>query len=56
MTQLLWKGSTELGVGVAVVDGTTAYVVGNYNPPGNMVGDFNRNVPGPKDGKFAPLL
>ncbi|XP_074527200.1 Golgi-associated plant pathogenesis-related protein 1-like isoform X2 [Halichoeres trimaculatus] len=38
-TQVVWKGSTELGVGVAT-DGKKAFVVAQYRPPGNM------NMPG----------
>ncbi|MDF1826285.1 MAG: CAP domain-containing protein [Verrucomicrobiales bacterium] len=41
-TQMVWRGSTEIGAGKAVVQrgqmkGWTV-VVCNYNPPGNMVG------------------
>lgn len=44
-TQVVWKDSTELGVGLAAV-GTRAYVVGQYRPAGNMnmPGYFESNV------------
>lgn len=34
-TQVVWKESTKLGVGVAT-DGNKAFVVGQYRPAGNM--------------------
>lgn len=34
-TQVVWKGSTELGVGMAT-NGNKVYVVGQYRPPGNI--------------------
>ena len=45
-TQVVWKNSTELGVGVASANGQT-YVVANYSPPGNYMGNFVANVPKP---------
>lgn len=45
MTQVLWKTSQRLGVGVARnVEGQT-YVVCNYDPAGNYVGTYTKNVP-----------
>jgi uncharacterized protein YkwD len=46
-TQVVWKSSVRLGCGMArgVKDGLKAvYVVCNYDPPGNVSGDFRRNV------------
>lgn len=50
-TQVVWKGSTELGCGAAegtaTFDGTrfnAFYVVCHYAPAGNMMGDFPNNV------------
>lgn len=43
-TQVVWKDSTELGVGCAKTDNGKTYVVANYNPPGNMMGKFKENV------------
>ncbi|KAG8194186.1 hypothetical protein JTE90_002390 [Oedothorax gibbosus] len=47
-SQLLWKSTTEIGVGVAKIPGqkNKAYVVVNYRPAGNnnMPGEFERNV------------
>ncbi|XP_029533577.1 Golgi-associated plant pathogenesis-related protein 1 isoform X1 [Oncorhynchus nerka] len=34
-TQVVWKESTEVGVGLGV-NGETVFVVGQYNPAGNM--------------------
>uniref|UniRef100_A0A8C6TDY5 SCP domain-containing protein n=1 Tax=Neogobius melanostomus TaxID=47308 RepID=A0A8C6TDY5_9GOBI len=44
-TQVVWKESTELGVGMAT-DGNTVIVVGQYRPAGNMnmPGYFEKNV------------
>uniref|UniRef100_A0A182NHH1 SCP domain-containing protein n=1 Tax=Anopheles dirus TaxID=7168 RepID=A0A182NHH1_9DIPT len=42
-TQVVWKKSRRLGVGVAV-QGTRAYVVCNYDPPGNFNGQYSQNV------------
>lgn len=36
-TQMVWAGTTHMGCGRAIKDGTT-YVVANYLPPGNAVG------------------
>ncbi|KAI8518666.1 positive regulation of epithelial to mesenchymal transition [Branchiostoma belcheri] len=47
-SQVVWKGSKELGVGMAKREnwmGMTLYVtVCNYSPPGNMLGAFRDNV------------
>ena len=42
-SQLVWKGSQEVGFGVAN-KGTNYYVVANYYPAGNIIGDFANNV------------
>lgn len=42
-TQVVWKESTQLGVGMAT-DGTKAYVVGQYRPAGNTRERFPENV------------
>nr|XP_043881224.1 Golgi-associated plant pathogenesis-related protein 1-like isoform X2 [Solea senegalensis] len=44
-TQVVWKESAQLGVGVATA-GTRSYVVAQYHPAGNMTmpGFFERNV------------
>uniref|UniRef100_A0A8C7WRH7 SCP domain-containing protein n=1 Tax=Oryzias sinensis TaxID=183150 RepID=A0A8C7WRH7_9TELE len=43
-TQVVWKESKELGLGMAT-DGRTAFVVGQYRPPGNFTnpGQFEAN-------------
>lgn len=43
-TQVVWRNSTELGVGIAKNDKGETYVVANYNPRGNYVGHFKENV------------
>ena len=43
-TQVVWKASHELGMGIAQAADGTWYVVGNYRPPGNIVEQFATNV------------
>ncbi|XP_071948293.1 uncharacterized protein [Antedon mediterranea] len=43
-TQVVWKGSKELGVGKAITKDGKVIFVANYKPPGNMSGDFDKNV------------
>lgn len=44
-TQLVWKKSQRLGIGIAYTrDGRSAYVVARYYPAGNFLGEFRRNV------------
>ena len=43
-TQLVWKDSKELGVGYAKSRDGGVYVVCNYYPAGNYLGDFAANV------------
>lgn len=42
-TQLVWKGTSQVGCGMANCAGSN-FVVCNYNSPGNVVGDFAANV------------
>uniref|UniRef100_A0AAG5DD05 SCP domain-containing protein n=1 Tax=Anopheles atroparvus TaxID=41427 RepID=A0AAG5DD05_ANOAO len=44
-TQVIWKDSRELGVGVARNRSGQVFVVANYDPPGNYIGSFSKNVP-----------
>ena len=44
-TQVIWKGSTEIGCGKAKSYSGGTYVVCNYNPPGNYRSRFRKNVP-----------
>ncbi|XP_049291534.1 uncharacterized protein LOC125768212 isoform X2 [Anopheles funestus] len=44
-TQIVWKDSRELGVGVARNRSGQVFVVANYDPPGNYIGSFAKNVP-----------
>jgi len=43
-TQVVWRASQELGVGIAQAADGTWYVVGNYRPPGNIINQFATNV------------
>lgn len=45
-SQLIWKDSTEIGVGVALDKEKKVYVVMQFSPPGNVCNDdvFKNNV------------
>lgn len=43
-SQMVWKSSRELGVGVAKTKKGKVLVVCNYEPRGNVIGQFNANV------------
>ena len=43
-TQLVWKATKEIGVGIYYKPGSGTYVVTRYYPPGNMLGTFAPNV------------
>lgn len=45
MTQLLWNSSLKMGVGVSLGADGMYYVVANYDPAGNVVGEFMNNLP-----------
>lgn len=44
---MLWKSSEYLGVGVAYNNFNEVYVVCNYEPPGNILREFNDNIMDP---------
>lgn len=46
-TQVVWRGSKNLGIGIAKSGKGGTYVVANYDPPGNYYGQFKENVPRP---------
>ncbi|XP_043220693.1 protein PRY1-like [Amphibalanus amphitrite] len=46
-SQVVWKESKELGVGKARSKSGKIMVVANYDPAGNFIGDFTKNVPKP---------
>ncbi|CAF3900357.1 unnamed protein product [Rotaria sordida] len=44
-TQVVWRSTKKLGVGVAYADeGHSVYVVAQYSPPGNYQGQYQANV------------
>lgn len=43
-TQVVWKGTKEVGFGHAKSNSGSVFVVANYFPAGNMQGEFRRNV------------
>ncbi|XP_052085478.1 uncharacterized protein LOC127723083 [Mytilus californianus] len=42
-TQVVWKGSQEIGIGKAKKNGRVV-IVANYRPAGNLIGTFAKNV------------
>ncbi|TGZ59613.1 hypothetical protein CRM22_008979 [Opisthorchis felineus] len=50
-TQMIWKGSKEIGVGFAPSRDSPnrAFIVCFYNPPGNAIGEYRANV-------FPPIV
>ena len=44
-TQVVWKGTVEIGLGCSKSnDGKLTYIVARYNPPGNILNKFPENV------------
>ena len=42
-TQMIWKDTKELGIGITS-KGNKCFVVANYYPPGNFLGQYDKNV------------
>jgi uncharacterized protein YkwD len=43
-TQVVWKGSKELGMAKAKASDGKIFVVGRYRPPGNFMSQFEANI------------
>ncbi|KAG8194160.1 hypothetical protein JTE90_002367 [Oedothorax gibbosus] len=43
-TQMVWRSSTDFGIGKAKSRCGKVIVVGNYKPAGNIIGEFHENV------------
>ncbi|ODQ82028.1 hypothetical protein BABINDRAFT_160237 [Babjeviella inositovora NRRL Y-12698] len=54
-TQLLWKGSGELGCGIKTCINLGVYLICSYGPQGNVVGHLQENV-FPKLVQFSPSV
>ena len=39
-TQMVWKNTTEMGVGIAYCPNGGMMIVASYNPPGNWIGEY----------------
>ncbi|VDP25403.1 unnamed protein product [Schistosoma margrebowiei] len=47
-TQVIWKNTSKAGFGIQHSnDGHHVYIVGRYEPAGNIYGQFQENVPRP---------
>ncbi|KAG5897860.1 hypothetical protein JTB14_024894 [Gonioctena quinquepunctata] len=55
-SQVIWKSSEFLGVGVAKNTRGSIYVVANYSPAGNFVGHYVENVPPVKPAHFGDSI
>ena len=44
-SQLVWRNSKELGIGTAQSKSGNFFLVARYNPPGNIDGQFQDNIP-----------
>ena len=38
-TQMVWRNTTRVGIGMATCSGGGIIIVGNYDPPGNYMGE-----------------
>jgi len=47
-SQVVWNGSTEVGLGKSKTKDGGCIVVANYYPAGNIIGKFKENVSPPK--------
>lgn len=54
-SQVIWKSSEYLGVGVAKNTQGSIYVVANYSPAGNFVGHYVDNVPPVKPSHYGEM-
>lgn len=43
-TQVVWRESRELGIGMTRNRSGEVFIVANYDPPGNFIGSFEKNV------------
>ncbi|XP_050424745.1 Golgi-associated plant pathogenesis-related protein 1-like [Adelges cooleyi] len=48
-TQLIWKDTKELGAGAAKSENGGVFLVCLYDPPGNIIGQFMKNVNPPTE-------
>ncbi|KAI3431593.1 hypothetical protein D9Q98_004643 [Chlorella vulgaris] len=53
-TQVVWKGSKEVGCGLSQCPDKGGFVVCFYDPPGNVNGQFDANVGGQGQGGTSP--
>ena len=51
---MVWKGSKEFGIGKAITKGNKVIVVAHYSPPGNYIGEYDKNVFPRTDGYIPP--
>ncbi|KAH9513624.1 Golgi-associated plant pathoproteinsis- protein 1 [Bulinus truncatus] len=54
-TQMVWRNSTEIGVGRSQAKSGRSIVVVSYFPPGNVAGQFQSNVLPAQENSQFPL-
>lgn len=54
-TQLVWRDTMEIGIGIGISNNGMMYIVMRYRPPGNVYGRYNSNVKPPIIQKISPL-
>ncbi len=50
---MVWKNTKEFGIGKAITKENKVIVVAQYQPPGNFMGQFDKNV-FPRDDGYKP--
>jgi uncharacterized protein YkwD len=50
-TQMIWRNSRYIGAAMSRTDDGKVFIVGNYYPPGNFLGQYMANVPRPQGKK-----
>lgn len=50
-SQMVWKDTKQLGIGLAKGKNGAFYVVANYSPRGNIINRFTSNILPPKNKK-----
>merc|ERR1719233_259399 len=55
LTQVIWKGTTHVGAS-RIRAGNKSFVIANYLPAGNVISEYEANVPVPITGKWKEIM